>query len=187
MRGNAEASIDAWAGHRFVRITPSNALSVCGMAGAGPWGRSTMPPRCSQLLGRRSRVPSLYIYHIYSATRSAFVPSTFVYNLYIYLRGDVERRRIAPRNGLFWAVGPFSPPPGRGCIFRFALLNLVRAVCRVASIMDATRGGVRNRGAAHACIYLYMLARCTDISTVMSGSSIRLRKRHEHHTFVFAW
>ncbi len=28
MRGNAEASIDAWAGHRFVRITPSNALCV---------------------------------------------------------------------------------------------------------------------------------------------------------------
>ena len=123
-------------------------------------------PSCHLLFARSllfrpevSCAPPVYISYIQLRRPALVLLTSFLRLPYLY---------IAPRIGLFRAGGPFSPPPGRGRIPRFDLLNLVRAACRVASNMDATRGGVRNRGAAHACIDLYMLARCSvHVQSVM--------------------
>ncbi len=149
-------------------------------------GCLSKPPHCpSPLVFRRGQNQKVVCPYGTFCFIAYFYIYIYIY-IYIYMRGR-GASRIAPRKGLFGAVGPFSPPPGRGGLFKpFVLLNPVRAVCRVASIMDATRGGVRNRGGVQHLYIQFVVA--LHVHTHTSRCVwLKVPKDVQSFTLIFAW
>ena len=91
-------------------------------------------------LGGRPRVPSLYIYHIYRPSVSAFVPffsrvSFLRFHIYIHIS-------CAAKAGTTRVATPL----------RYFLELVGWAALRSGSVGDTTRGGVRSRNPNPLCI-----------------------------------